>query len=593
LQTTIDFLGCGVQTIEMHITLHTILGDEASHSFLEEMAERHTCIEHKLYAAIAAGKFAEKTFKTEFSEKHNLTSRQFNSMALEVKGKISGVRECLKENILVLEARLKTLKGAVSDLKHLIKVGKDSKGRVFGKERMAKKRRNLHEKQRKVDRLQFKILAMQARVDAPAPGICFGSHALFMKQFDEGVSIVEWRKEWQSARKSQFLVVGTGSEETGCASCQATLEADGTITLRLRPFNAMLAKRTNASGQSTDKMKRRKTITAKASDFVVIRGVEFKHGAEYIKDALARNQEKGKRTPLTYRFIRDDRGVWYVHASLSIPDTAIFDTQDGAIGLDFNEDHIAATVVDRHGNFVCCRRFELDLYGLSSLQAKDKIRCVARDVTAWAKSLGLSVIAEDLDFQKKKRSMAAFSAKRARSLSSLHFAAWGQAIQSRCHKDGVALKLVNPAYTSLIGRVKFAASIGLSVHHSAAMVIARRGMNLSERLPNAPVSYPDGVGTQGTLNPVVNTGHRHVWYSWAKVAKAVNAARVARFSVKAPLVTVTELERAWDEEIPTSWAGPGELSSRGDPGEIPGRRPDLPVDGRLSSSGATAPMAGL
>jgi len=171
-------------------------------------------------------------------------------------------------------------------------------------------------------------------------------------------------------------------------------------------------------------------------------------------------------------------------------------------------------------------------------------------------------------------------------------AAWGQAIQSRCHKDGVALKLVNPAYSSLIGRVKFAASIGLSVHHSAAMVIARRGMNLSERLPDAPVKYPDGVGVHVTLYPVVNTGHRHVWFSWAKVGKTVNAALAARFSVKASPSTGNTLEMVLDDAIPTSWAGPGELSSREDPGEIPGRRPDYPVDGRLSSCGLTASMMG-
>jgi hypothetical protein len=143
------------------------------------------------------------------------------------------------------------------------------------------------------------------------------------------------------------------------------------------------------------------------------------------------------------------------------------------------------------------------------------------------------------------------------------------------------------ADSSLIGRVKFAASVGLSVHHSAAMVIARRGMNLSERLPDAPVSYPDGDGTQNTLDPVVNTGHRHVWVSWAKVAKAVNAARVARFSIKASPSAGNTPKTELDDAIPIFRAGPGELASREDPGEIPGRRPDLPVDGRLSSTGST------
>ena len=75
------------------------------------------------------------------------------------------------------------------------------------------------------------------------------------------------------------------------------------------------------------------------------------------------SKDKTKRTPLTWRFLRDnDR--WYVHLSLDVPETATFDVSRGAIGVDFNEGHIACTVVDRHGNFVLARRFDLNLYGL-------------------------------------------------------------------------------------------------------------------------------------------------------------------------------------------------------------------------------------
>jgi hypothetical protein len=177
----------------MHITLHTTIGDGNSHSFLEEMAVRHTRVEHKLYAAIAAGKDSEKSFKTEFSAQHDLTSRQFNSMMVEIKGKISGVRESLAEHVLVLEARLKTLKGAVSALERTIKDGVDAKGRPLGKLRMAKKQRNLHEKKRKIERIKFKIGAMEARVEANVPGICFWTRELFLKQFKDGVNIDQWR----------------------------------------------------------------------------------------------------------------------------------------------------------------------------------------------------------------------------------------------------------------------------------------------------------------------------------------------------------------------------------------------------------------
>ncbi|MEQ9544392.1 MAG: hypothetical protein RIK85_00060, partial [Marinobacter sp.] len=50
---------------------------------------------------------------------------------------------------------------------------------------------------------------------------------------------------------------------------------------------------------------------------------------------------------------------------------------------------------------------------------------------------------------------------------------------------GIALSLCNPAYTSLIGLVKYSRMYGLSSDVAAALAIARRGMNLSERLPRS------------------------------------------------------------------------------------------------------------
>ena len=60
-----------------------------------------------------------------------------------------------------------------------------------------------------------------------------------------------------------------------------------------------------------------------------------------------------------------------------------------------------------------------------------------------------------------------------------------QAITSACARNGVALSRVNPAYTSIIGRVKFALRYGLSVHEAASVTIARRAMGNSERLPRS------------------------------------------------------------------------------------------------------------
>jgi hypothetical protein len=67
----------------------------------------------------------------------------------------------------------------------------------------------------------------------------------------------------------------------------------------------------------------------------------------------------------------------------------------------------------------------------------------------------------------------------ARMLSSFAYSAFDE---SACLCGGVAHRRVNPAYTSIIGRVKFAHRYGLSVHEAASVTIAQRAMGCTERL---------------------------------------------------------------------------------------------------------------
>jgi hypothetical protein len=66
---------------------------------------------------------------------------------------------------------------------------------------------------------------------------------------------------------------------------------------------------------------------------------------------------------------------------------------------------------------------------------------------------------------------------------------------------------VNPAYTSVIGLVKYARQYGLASDEAAAMAIARRGMRLAENLPGSITVYLD-----------VKSG-KHVWSLWNQLNK--------------------------------------------------------------------------
>jgi hypothetical protein len=75
-------------------------------------------------------------------------------------------------------------------------------------------------------------------------------------------------------------------------------------------------------------------------------------------------------------------------------------------------------------------------------------------------------------------------------LSASAFSAFGQAIRAACFRAGVEVIAVNPAWTSVIGSVNYAARFGLSVHLAAAVAIARRGLSFRET--------PGGVGCCNT-----------------------------------------------------------------------------------------------
>ncbi|MCY7381848.1 MAG: hypothetical protein LH628_04510, partial [Microcoleus sp. CAN_BIN18] len=62
-------------------------------------------------------------------------------------------------------------------------------------------------------------------------------------------------------------------------------------------------------------------------------------------------------------------------------------------------------------------------------------------------------------------------------------------LKSILSNRGIELITVNPAFTSIIGLFKYLKMYGLASDEAAALVIARRGMRLGEKLPNSITAY--------------------------------------------------------------------------------------------------------
>ncbi len=157
-------------------------------------------------------------------------------------------------------------------------------------------------------------------------------------------------------------------------------------------------------------------------------------------------------------------------------------------------------------------------YGNTARQRAAVIGNAVRKVIAFAAKKQKPVVIEKLDFRKKKAALERESPRQSRMLSSLAYTRLQTAIRARAFDAGIELHEVNPAYSSVIGRYKFAARYGMSAHHAAALVIGRRVTGFGEKLPSQ---------LHGTLPLPARNRDRHVWSRWAALARNAKAAPAA------------------------------------------------------------------
>ncbi len=151
---------------------------------------------------------------------------------------------------------------------------------------------------------------------------------------------------------------------------------------------------------------------------------------------------------------------------------------------------------------------------------------VAR-VVAYAREAGKPVVMERLDFRQKKAVLEGQACKYNRMLSSFSYGKIKACFLSRGYRQGVAVHQVNPAFSSVIGRVKFMVRYGLSVHQAAALVLARRLLGCSQRIPRRRVA-PVGNGVHVAFVVPARKRVKHVWTYWGAVAGQLSPALAAQ-----------------------------------------------------------------
>ena len=230
---------------------------------------------------------------------------------------------------------------------------------------------------------------------------------------------------------------------------------------------------------------------------------------------------------ISYRFKRDGKG-WRVFVSNQMMDVPVVtDRRRGAIGVDLNADHLAVADTDASGNCLKAWRVPLVTYGKSQHQAEALIGDAVASVVQYAREVGKPIVIERLDFRQKKAVLEGESHRYSRMLSSFSYGKIKAYFVSRGYRQGVEIHQVNPAYSSVIGRVKFMERYGLTVHQAAALVLARRLLGCSERIPRRWVC-PVGNGVQVAFTVPVRKRVKHVWTYWGAVSGQLRPALAAQ-----------------------------------------------------------------
>ena len=473
---------------------------------LAAYAELYGRVQRKLFTDFSAGKLPA-SLKKVYLQRYGIPARMFNGLRVSLEGKVSSVRETM---VLRRDSLQRRIGRAELEIAKAVERGRLNQ---------------VHQKRRRLANLRFRLAVLEADVAAGRVRLCFGSKRLWRKQHDLEVNGYgnheEWLSDWRDARSDEFFTLGSRDETTGCQLCVATIAEDGCLNLRVRMPDA---------------------LAEQHGKYLLIQNVWFAYGHEQVLAALQSNTEytryrrqhgeKAARSTklgqaISYRFKRDGRG-WRVFVSTNMMDVPVVtDRRRGAIGVDLNADHLAVAETDASGNCLDAWRVPLVAYGKTQRQAEALIGDAVARVVEYARNAGKPIAIEDLDFRQKKSVLEGESRRYSRMLSSFSYGKVKAYFISRGYRQGVEIHRVNPAYSSVIGRVKFMERYGLSVHQAAALVLARRLLGCSERIPRLRVA-PVGNGVHVAFTVPARKRVKHVWAYWGAISRQLRPALAAQ-----------------------------------------------------------------
>lgn len=462
-------------------TYQTLLPDNI-YSFLNRMSELYSSVEKDMHVALMDGE-SIATVEKSLQAKYQVDSTTTRNVYHNLKGKHQGIKELRKTQAKDLKSTIRSIQSAIQ--KRLKKKAVTQKDRFI-----------IHQKKRRLAIKQHKLKVLQDK----GVSLCFGTKQLFKAQYHlekNGYSNHdEWLVDWRMARKSSFMMVGSKTYTSGNQLCRLTSDGKLKITVPtclVKEFGGHI---------SCDEIK-------------------FRYGQTFVDIALTPARHKrgssyrnGTERAVTHRFVRKN-DQWYLHTTVELPDIPwISHRKNGAIGIDLNVDNIAWAYCDSEGNLAKHGQINIDLQDKSSCQTTHILSQAIGQIVDLAVEYKCPVVIEKLDFASKKSRLRENGKGYARMLSQFAYSKFADLVQSKAQLKAIQVISVNPAYSSLIGMVKYMSLYGLNSGTSAALVLARRSLRFSERLPR----FCNALFAPVDVN-------KHVWSYWARISKLVKGCR--------------------------------------------------------------------
>jgi IS605 OrfB family transposase len=184
------------------------------------------------------------------------------------------------------------------------------------------------------------------------------------------------------------------------------------------------------------------------------------------------------------KVMKTDKGRYVIHCTYSYLEP-IHSVSSGTLGIDIGPKEITCVHVKSDGNPT--KKFTYSTGNL--LDKKNDIKnleysLIIDKIIEYASDNNISITIEDLKFDNNK----SFGKRLNRMLKKFNFKKFEELIISKSTRNGIKLNSVNPAYTSIIGLLKYSNRPDISNKHtsiskdySAAYTIGRRGLGFNEK----------------------------------------------------------------------------------------------------------------